>query len=156
MSWKTNRKTRARFVSGRVIPSEPTIVGFEESFPIPVEDGTGQRYIVKYSDGHTAEDEFSDAFDAESSEIGEEEVEQAEDVEARDPEMVYNFRVVWDGAVDFSESYDSNNEGDRLALQKKLVKRYGKIAEAFLGNTARDLEDSIAERKEDSEEESFL
>jgi hypothetical protein len=155
-SWKTNRKTGKHFVIGNVIPSEPTIVSFEESFPIPVEDGTGQRYLVKYGDGHTVQVEFFDAFDAESSEVGEEEVEQAEDVEARDAKQIYTLRVLWNGAVDFDESYDSNDSDARLRISKRLIKRYGKIAEDFLGKSSSELEDDLQERIEDKDSESFL
>ena len=98
--FRTNRKTRKRFpIVGKVISREPSIVSFEDAGSIYVEDGSGQRYVVKYSDGHTAEVEFSDAFDAESSEVSEEEVGQAEDNEDRDVKQVYTER----GRVDDAE-----------------------------------------------------
>src|SRR5438046_10745839 len=91
--FRTNRKTRKRFpIVGKVISREPSIVSFEDAGSIYVEDGSGQRYVVKYSDGHTAEVEFSDAFDPEGSEISEQEQEQAEDVEQREPVQNYSIR----------------------------------------------------------------
>ncbi len=156
-SFKTNHKTRKRFpVVGKVISREPSIVGFDDLGSIYVEDGSGQRYSVQYSDGRIAEVEFSDAFDADSSETSEQDVEQAEDVEAREPKEVYSIRVFWNGTVDFQESYDSNDDDARLKVSKTLVKRYGKIAEDFLGKTSVDLDEDLQERIDENSGESFL
>ncbi len=158
MSFKTNRKSRKVFPVpvGKVVASEPSIVSFEDAGSIYVQDRSGQRYVVKYSDGHTAEVEFSDAFDPEGSEISEQEQEHAEDVEQREPVQNYSIRVVWDGAVDFQESYDSNDDDSRLKVSKSLVKRYGKLAEDFLGKTSSDLEEDLQARIDDNSGESFL
>src|SRR5439155_16886440 len=155
--FRTNRKTRKRFpVVGKVISREPSIVSFEDAGSIYVEDGSGHRYSVKCSDGHTVEVEFSDAFDSDSSEMSEQEVEQAEDVEAREPVQNYSVRVTWDGAIDFEESYNSADEDERLKLSKRLIKRYGKIAESYLGKSFEDVEDEMAERREERQDESLL
>ena len=153
-SWKSNRSTRKPFLAGRIIESHPDIVSFESVGSVYVEDGSGQRYIVKYFDGRLAEVEFSDAFDAESSEVSEEEVGQAEDNEDRDVKQVYTIRVVWDGTVDFEESYNANSEDERLKVSKTLIRRYGKIAEDFLGKTSSELEDGLQERRDEKESDS--
>jgi hypothetical protein len=164
MSYRTNRKNGGVFKAGRPLPppvgkviaSSPEIVSYIDGGSVYVEDGSGNRYIVKYADGHTVDVEFTDAFDAEASEIDEQEEEQAEDVEAREPEKIYNIRVVWDGAVDFSESYNAEDVSDRFGVMKDLIARYGKIAEDYLGLSAMELDDQIKQRAEEDKEESFL
>lgn len=164
MSYKTNRRNRGIFKAGRPLPppigkviaDAPEIVSYMDGGSVYVEDGNGNRYIVKYADGHTVDVEFSDAFDAEASEVDEQEEEQAEDVEAREPEQIYNIRVVWDGAVDFEESYNAEDVEDRFGVMKDLIGRYGKIAEDYLGISAMELDDQIKQRAEESKEESFL
>ncbi len=160
MAFRTNRRKGGIFKAGRplplpvgkIIPNAPEIVSFEDAGSVPVEDGSGQRYIVRYADSHSAEVEFTDAFDPESSEESEGEAEWAEDVEEREPRMMYSIRVVWDGAVDFHESYDANDEDDRNGIMKDLIARYGKIAEDFTGISAVELDDKIKQRVDEKDE----
>jgi len=155
--FRSNRRTKKPFpVVGKVIRNSPEIVGFDDLGSFYVEDGSGQRYSVRYSDGHMVEVEFSDAFDSDSSEVSEEAVADAEDKEAREPKQVYSIRVVWDGAVDFQDFYNSNDQDERLKLSKALIRRYGQIAESFLGQSFKEVEEEMAERREDKDSESFL
>jgi len=164
LSYKTNRRRGGIFKAGRPLPppigkvikDSPEIVSYIDGGSVYTEDGNGNRYVVKYADGHTVDVEFSDAFDPEASESGEVEEEQAEDVEAREPEQIYNIRVVWDGAVDFAESYNAEDVGDRFGVMKNLIARYGKIAEEYLGISAMELDDQIKQRADEDKEESFL
>lgn len=165
MSYRHNRVKGGIFKAGRPLPkpvgkiiaNEPAIVDYEDAGSLYVEDGSGQRYIVKYADGHTAEVEFSDQFDAEAS-TDEEEIEENPRIEEEEQNatQMYNVTVVWDGAVDFAESYDANNERDRLGVIKDLIARYGKIAEDFVGASAAEIDEQIKEKSEDMSEESFI
>lgn len=144
MSYRTNRKTRGVFKlgtkdatpppMGTIIRDAPEIVGFEGVGSVYVEDGEGSRYTVKYADGHTSEVEISDALDTEG--YGEDEASD-EDHEYR------NVRVVWDGAVDFEDGYDGNSEESKDEITRSLIKRYGKIAEDFLGTSEKDIDEKI-------------
>lgn len=138
MSYRTNRKTRGVFklgskdarqpTEGKIIKGDPEIIGFEDAGSIYVEDGSGERYTVKYADGSTAEVEFYDAFDPDSSD---------------ENTQSYNMTVVWDGAVDFSESYDANSDDSVDGMRHAIVARYGKIGEDFVGITAQEINAKI-------------
>lgn len=69
---------------------------------------------------------------------------------------MHNISVVWDGAVDFQESYDANDETDRMKIKKSLIGRFGKIGEDFIGLSASELDEQLKERADDAGEESFL
>jgi hypothetical protein len=139
-----------------VISNAPEIVSFEDAGSAYVENGSGEKYLVKYANGSTVEVEISDTFDPESSDLTENDLNRAESEEDRDPKQIYNIRVVFDGAVDFSESYDANDSDDCLRIKKALITRYGRIAEDFTGLNAPELQDQIAERRDESDSESFV
>ncbi len=111
---------------GNIIADDPDLVAFEYSGSVYVEDGDGSRYTLTNADGSTQELEISDALDTSGPGPDEEEMEGKE---------FRNVEVVVDGAVDFFESYDNNDDESIAEIRDSLVKRYGKIAEDFLGIT---------------------
>jgi len=145
MSYRTNRKTRGVFKvgsktrespsAGTIIRDSPEIVGFDYMKSVYVEDGSGSLYAVRRADGSTSEVEMSDALDTEAGDEGDEGMN--EDHEYR------NIRVVWDGAVDFEEGYDGLSDDSMNEVKRSLIKRYGKIAEDFLGTTEAQINEVI-------------
>jgi len=90
-----------------------------------VEDGDGARYNVTMGDGSKHEVEFYDYFDHES---GMDESQEGEEV----PQENRIIDVIWDGAVDYSDSYDDNDMRSYARVKRDLIKRYGKLARAWL------------------------
>jgi len=143
MSMRTNRKTKGIFRVGnpsgmgmteygrgmksvkgyKLIAEKAERIDKIEYAGAPyVEDGDSARYIVTMGDGRKQEVEFYDFLDQYGGEMDDEN-------EGKEIRMI---QVVWDGAVDYDDSYDADSRRDVARAKKDLIARYGKLARAFL------------------------